>query len=51
MVGLTPTQKEELKKDIYDYLIRNKFNNTAEMFATEAQVQVPSTGSSASKAG
>jgi len=38
MVGLLPKQKEELNKAIYDYLLRNKYNNSAEMFAHEASI-------------
>jgi hypothetical protein len=49
MVGLLPKQKEELNKAIYDYLLRNKYNNSAESFVKEAGIVangIESSGSS-----
>lgn len=38
MVGLTSKQKDELNAAIHEYLLKNKFTHSAELFAEEANV-------------
>lgn len=38
-MGLTPKQREELHQAIYEYLSKNKLSHSAEVFASEANLQ------------
>lgn len=39
MVGLTSKQRDELNLAIHEYLVKNKFTSSAEIFAEEAGIQ------------
>jgi LisH len=39
MLGLTPKQKEELNQAIHEYLLKHKYNQAADYFVQEANIQ------------
>jgi len=49
MVGLTTKQKEELHTAILEYLIKNDFSETANIFRQEAGAAEPDEGTSSIK--